>query len=417
MEERIPTSVLSIISATQEEGEKLTTLTCRMTGEFKPFTDVSIFPAEKKFQIRDIIHLEKDTYKIKVKGIAFKDCKPFSIITPLNLKVKYSVKGCFVSKEFRDKDLIAGNYYITGGVFDGYRMFNKDKFSAKVRKTGVTYSVEFPFKAPLVPGATYIFENNKGEESEMTLLYPGDLSKKSIGIINSRLEKFRSRPSIKGVYSIILRTDLYVDLPFYLENEDFEGSIKIGSKRIMEREYNSVRNKILKQSKASGGVLLQSVKKSCDVKPAFFYTVLEELFNENLLFQDSDYLVFNSEDRENYLSPLTKICYKQIVESKDSGYSRREVKDRGMINCFYELERMRIVRVLDDDLYYSLDSYKVLLDKVFDSKKIGEFLTISEIRDKTGLSRRFVISLLNKLEHDGFIERSEDDERVVVKIP
>jgi len=417
MEDRIPTSVLSIIKASQEKGEKLTTLTCRMTGEFKPFTEAIIFPGERKFQVRDITPVEDNNYLVKVKGIPFKNCIPFAVITPVNLKVRYNKKAYFIPSDYHSKDFYPGDYYITGGIFTGYRMFNKEKYSAKVKKVGSLYSVSFPFKSPLVPGGSYTFENNKGFSGEMVLIYPGDMSKKSENIVTSRIEKFRTRPTVKGIYSIILRTDNYVELPFFLEDESFDGSISMGYKRVMEREYLSVKNRIIKQSKASGGVLFNSVKKSCNVTPSFFHAVLDQLVEEKLVEVDGDYVITTCENREDFLSPLTKNSFLLIKEAGINGLSRRSIKDFGMINCFYEIKRMKLAKVLDDDLYYSLDAFNELLGKIFKSKVVGDDLSIQEIRESSGLSRRYIIALLNILEDDGVIERDEDDKRVIKVIP
>ncbi len=62
MNERIPTSVLTIMDASQVKGEKLTTLKCRMTGEVKAFTKAIIFPGETELQIKDLIHIDGDIY-------------------------------------------------------------------------------------------------------------------------------------------------------------------------------------------------------------------------------------------------------------------------------------------------------------------------------------------------------------------
>ncbi|MGL1891520.1 MAG: SelB C-terminal domain-containing protein [Spirochaetaceae bacterium] len=417
MEDRIPTSVLSIVEAKQEKGEKLTTLICRMTGTFKPFTDVVIFPGERKFQVRDITQIEGDKHSVKVKGIPFKNCTPFAIITPLDLKVRYNKVAYFIPTSFHNKDFFPGEYSVTGGIFTGYRMFNKEKSSAKVKKLGNLYCVNLPFKSPLVPGAIYTFENTKGFKGEMVLVYPGDMSKKSESIISSRIEKFRSRPGVKGIYSIILRTDNYVELPGFLKDEEFDGSIKMGATRIMEREYNAVKNKIIKQSKASGGVLFNSVKKSCNVTPSFFHAVLDQIVEADDVYIEGDYLVNNGPDKATYLSPLTKESYKLVVDAGIDGISRRTIKDYGMINCFYEIKRMRLAVVLDDDLYYSQEAFKLVLGTIFKGRNIGEPLTIQDIRDSSGLSRRYIIALLNRLEDDNIIHREENDDRVIKTIP
>lgn len=416
MENRIPTSVLSIIEATQEKGEKLTTLKCRMTGTFKPFTKAVIFPGEKEFQVRDIVTDGAD-YKVKIKGLPFKSCVPFAVITPVDLRVNYSKRAYFVPSNFHSKDFYNGDYCITGGIFEGYRLFNKEKHTAKVKKIGNLYSASLPFKAPLVPGAEYYFESNSGFKGNMKLVYPGYLDKKQENIISSRMEKFRARPGIKGIYSIILRTDNYVNLPYFLEDEEFEGSIKMGSVRIMEREYLSVKNKILKQSKASGGVEFSKLKKNFKLNPSLFHCVVDSLVAEDEIYMIDGYLVFNGESRSTLLSPLAKEAYKLIVDASDKGISTRDIKNYGMINCFNEIKRMKLAYALDEDLFYSKDSFKIIVTKSFKGKSEGEKLTIQDIRDNTGLSRRYIISLLNYLEDNKYIEREAGDDRVIKKIP
>ncbi len=417
MEDRIPTSVLSIVKASQEKGEKLTTLTCRMTGSFKPFTKGIIFPGEKEFQIKDVDKIEGDTYRVKVKGLPFKSCTPFSIITPTDLKVRYSKKAYFVPSNFHSKDFYPGEYSVTGGIFTGYRLFNKEKFKARVKRVGNIYSVDLPFKAPLVPGAEYYFENLKGFKGDMKLIYPGYLDKKSENIISSRIEKFRSRPGVKGIYSIILRTDNIVDLPYFLKDEEFEGSIKKGTIRVMDREYNSVMNKIIKQSKASGGVEFSRLKKSVKASAELFHTVVNSLVEDGSVFKEEDYLVFSGEVSDSYLSPLAKEGYKLIVEAGNSGLSSRDIKNYGMINCFKEIKRMHLVHLLDEDLYFSLEAFKILLKRVFDEKVIGDRLSIQDVRDNTGLSRRYILSLLIYLEENNYLNREFNDDRTIKEIP
>lgn len=417
MNQRIPTSVLSIIEAKQIPGEKLTTLKCRMTGLVKPFTKCIIYPGEKELQVKEIFKEDGDFYTVKVKGIPFKNCKRFSVITPVELQVQYGKRAYFIPKDFHSKDFYNGDYYITGGIFSGYRIFNKDKASAKVTKVGSLYSVDFPFRAPLVPGAEYFFENNKGFKGVMNLIYPGSLNKKNLNIINSRVEKFRVRPGVKGIYSIILRTNSFVKLPFFLENEDFEGSIKLSNGRAMEREFGVVKSKIVRQSKASGGVQVGNLKKKLDIESEFFSAVVDSLKNDNLVSIYEDYVVYAGDNRHEYLSPLAKEAYKQIIEAEESGISIRTIKNPGLVRCFKEVERMGLVIVLDSDLFLLESRFNILLDKLFLKKSVGDRISIQDTREATGLSRRYIISLFKILEDRGILDRELDDERIIKKIP
>lgn len=417
MDKRIPTSVLSIIKATQEKGEKLTTLTCRMTGSFKPGTKAIIFPGEKEFLVKEITEIENNNYSVKVKGIPFKSCIPFAVITPVDLKVKYSKRAYFIPSDFHGKDFIPGEYDITGGIFEGYRLFNRDKYKAKVKKIGNMYSADFPFKSPIVPGAEFAFENKKGFKGQMKLIYPGYLDKKSENSISARMNKFRFKPGVKGIYSIILRTDNYVELPSFLLDEEFDGALKMGNVRVMEREYDSLKNKILKQSKASGGILFGTLKKNIKATHEFFHGVVKKMIEDELVFINDDHLIFNGSGQEDFLSPLAKDGYQQIIEAGITGLSVRTIKNHGMVRCFQEIKRMKLAYVLDDDLYYSKEAFNKLLVKIFTGKSIGDKLSIQDIRDSSGLSRRYIISLLNSLEDEMVIEREINDDRIIKKFP
>lgn len=416
MDKKIPTSVLSIIEAKQQKGEKLTTLICRMTGSFKPFTKAVIFPGERSFQVKDITPLKDHQVSVKVKGIPFKECTPFSIITPEDLRVQYKKSAYFLPDNFHAKEFFPGDYYITGGVFTGYRMFKRDKYWAKVKKCGNFYRVDFPFKSPLVPGALYHFENTRGFKGDMKLIYPGFLDKRNENIISNRIDKFRSRPGVKAVYSIMLRTDGYTELPYYLGDESFEGARSIGHIRLMERESESIRVKILKQSKASGGVEYKTLQKNISTNYTLFTIILKDMIEAGEVYQYKNHIVYNGEDRVNLLSPLAKEAYRLIQDAGSNGYSIRTLKNRGLERCFSELERMHLVYDLDGDLFFLEEFYKELLQSLLSGKKVGDKLTIQDVRDKTDLSRRYIIDILNRLEDDGIIEREEDDDRVIKKI-
>jgi selenocysteine-specific elongation factor len=47
--------------------------------------------------------------------------------------------------------------------------------------------------------------------------------------------------------------------------------------------------------------------------------------------------------------------------------------------------------------------------------QVGGILTIARTKERTQLSRKYVIPLLNRMEKDGFVKRSGDDRVVTAK--
>ena len=185
----------------------------------------------------------------------------------------------------------------------------------------------------------------------------------------------------------------------------------------MLREFEAAKNKILKQSKASGGIQIGALKRSVKLPQGLYHIVISSMLDEKLIFSSNDYLVFGGANREENLSPLAKDGYRQIVDSSTKGVSIRGIKNYGMVSCFQEIARMNLAVVLDDDLYFTTEAFDKIVNVIFQGTKVGESLTIQDIRIKTELSRRYIISLLKIIEDRGLIEREVDDERVIKKLP
>ncbi len=70
---------------------------------------------------------------------------------------------------------------------------------------------------------------------------------------------------------------------------------------------------------------------------------------------------------------------------------------------------------LGGDIFYSAETYAALRNALLKGKKPGDRFSIPAAKDTLGLTRKYMIPLLNKFEQDGWVRRS-GDERVVVKV-
>ena len=71
---------------------------------------------------------------------------------------------------------------------------------------------------------------------------------------------------------------------------------------------------------------------------------------------------------------------------------------------------------LEGRIYYSAELYQQLLATILDGLAVGERFTINLARERTGLSRKYIIPLLNKMELDRWVRR-DDTDRIVIKLP
>ena len=80
------------------------------------------------------------------------------------------------------------------------------------------------------------------------------------------------------------------------------------------------------------------------------------------------------------------------------------------------LVRLGFVVALEGKIYYATELYEQLLRDILTGLAEGERFGINLARERTGLSRKYMIPLLNKMELDRWVRR-DDNDRIVLKLP
>lgn len=75
----------------------------------------------------------------------------------------------------------------------------------------------------------------------------------------------------------------------------------------------------------------------------------------------------------------------------------------------------RMISLGEGSIFYSAETYQELLTALLKGKNPGDRFSIPAAREVLGLSRKYMIPLLNKFEQDGWVRRV-GDERVVLKL-
>jgi selenocysteine-specific elongation factor len=76
------------------------------------------------------------------------------------------------------------------------------------------------------------------------------------------------------------------------------------------------------------------------------------------------------------------------------------------------LVRLGKVVPLEDGIFYAKETYDGIAAEILAGRKSGDRFSVPEAKDRTGLSRKFTLPLLNRMEKDGLLRR-EQDARVV----
>jgi selenocysteine-specific elongation factor len=116
------------------------------------------------------------------------------------------------------------------------------------------------------------------------------------------------------------------------------------------------------------------------------------------------------------LSPLGA---KLLADLRLAGSTGLEVKKLGIAGGQKELRnlaRMELAISLDGNIYLSRETYGELLRAVLGGLEPQERFSILQAKQRSGLSRKYVLPLLNRMELDGYVRR-EGDLRELVKAP
>ncbi|ORC37004.1 selenocysteine-specific translation elongation factor [Marispirochaeta aestuarii] len=117
-------------------------------------------------------------------------------------------------------------------------------------------------------------------------------------------------------------------------------------------------------------------------------------------------------DGDYGLSPLAKKIMNMLEKQKNAGLQLKEIPDPGARSELRNLARMEKVVALEGDIYFSRESFDALARVILEGLDAGTSFSIPEAKEKTGLTRRYMIPFLNKMEEKGLVRR-DGDSRVV----
>ncbi|MBN2658324.1 MAG: SelB C-terminal domain-containing protein [Spirochaetales bacterium] len=413
---RINISCLEILdNSEQGEGGKFISILCRSRGEDSSgFTGQAVLlPAGKKLTVRKIEKKREDEYIAVLKGIVRSDLKRRQVLVPLSYAVSAGKEAFFLLPSSKER-LEKGNYFVSGGLYPEYNGENA-KPSAAVTLHGRVASFRFFYDFPLVPGAKYFIaeETNRDLRTPVTLVYPGKLNQKESSRLADRLLKYGGRPSLKAIYSIILRTDSMVHIPDFLLGENFDGSIRSGNWIIMSREYDRIRNAVLKRSAAFGGVPEKELSAQINgVKPAILQ-IIEELIDRGTLVKRDGYILNGEREGGKSLSPMASKLLEDL-KGEEEGVSLSLVSNPLVADTYRALVRLGLVKKLEGEIILHKERYEMLAKTLFSRIKAGDELDLGELKELLPLSRRLLIPLLEEMDKEGYFEW-KGDKRVVLE--
>jgi hypothetical protein len=143
------------------------------------------------------------------------------------------------------------------------------------------------------------------------------------------------------------------------------------------------------------------------------YLIERALVTYQVTEREQVYLTADQLGGDYELSKLGKKIMKQLENTRDRGVQLKEITDEGARGELRNLIRIEKVVPLEGDIYFTRERFDEITDSILKGRKAGDVFSIPEAKDRTGLSRRYIIPLLNKMEEKHMVKR-DGDSRVVL---
>ncbi len=101
-----------------------------------------------------------------------------------------------------------------------------------------------------------------------------------------------------------------------------------------------------------------------------------------------------------------------IIEADRQGFDLSKADIVGIRRLLRPLAEKDLIITTEDDLVFTTAIYDTIVKEIMQGRSLGERFTVAEARDRTGLSRKQLIPLFNRMQRDGWVRRIENDREV-----
>jgi selenocysteine-specific elongation factor len=197
-------------------------------------------------------------------------------------------------------------------------------------------------------------------------------------------------------------------------HDDTSGATKVRGEWIFFTDLLiSCAERIREAIRVRGGKSIDELSKYTGVPVEPLGEICALLIDGGKIERVGNWIVLPKTAAEESLSPLGRKLLKDLREADRTGIEPAKVRISGAKKELNTLCSLELAKSLGGVIYYELDVYHDVIAQLLDGLAPGTILTISDARDRTGLTRKYVIPLFSRMEADALVRR-DGDVRVVL---
>jgi len=143
--------------------------------------------------------------------------------------------------------------------------------------------------------------------------------------------------------------------------------------------------------------------------------LIDELTNEMCgqgLWLKIDGAIALANMKENCLSQDLQQLLLLIEQSAKQGFDASKSSIVGVRKLLRGLTQRDLIIPTENELFFSHVVYEQLITEIMSNRHLNEIFNVADARQRTGLSRKQLIPIFNRLERDGWVKRIENDRQV-----
>ena len=216
-----------------------------------------------------------------------------------------------------------------------------------------------------------------------------------------------------------IKRSAYTDLVMSVNGYSFASgnlpdyAVKISNYFVKKDYLNSIleKSKKLIDSKKDG-VSFEDIRNSFNIDNAFTKAFIDYLIQIKIIMPFNN--IYKKYNQNIELNNSQKNLLEKLKKEGLNGLEERTIKSfPNGIKDIKVLSALKLAIYLEEGIYYHVDIYNKVKNLILKGSKSKDIITIAFVKEKTGLSRKYVIPLLNVLEREKLLKRQGND-RVVI---
>lgn len=190
-------------------------------------------------------------------------------------------------------------------------------------------------------------------------------------------------------------------------------AVKISNFFVKKDYLNSIleKSKKLIDSKKDG-ISFEDIRNSFNIDNAFTKAFIDYLIQIKMIMPFNN--IYKKYNQNIELNNSQKVLLEKLKKEDLNGLEERIIKSfTNGIKDIKVLSALKLAIYLEDGIYYHIESYNKAKNLILKDSKPKDIITIAFVKEKTKLSRKYVIPLLNALEREKLLKRNGND-RIVI---